>query len=64
MKQLGRNSVSESLVLDALNGEIILEGNAKVEDSEWGTVTGKESFSIGNQVGLRYLVAKMKGPEL
>ena len=41
MKQLGRTSISESLVLDALNGEIILEGNAKVEDSEWGTVTGK-----------------------
>ena len=35
MKQLGRTSISESLVLDALKGEIVLEGNAKVEDSEW-----------------------------
>ena len=42
MNQLGRSSTSQSLILDAINGEILLEGNAKVEDSEWGTVTGKK----------------------
>ena len=50
MKQLGRNSVSESLVLDALNGEIILEGNAKLRIRNGGRLLVKGSFSIGNQV--------------
>jgi lipopolysaccharide export system protein LptA len=42
MKQLGRICRADSLILDTINGKGLLEGNAKVEDAEWGLVTGKK----------------------
>ena len=64
MKQLGRTSISESLVLDALKGEIVLEGNAKVEDSEWGTVTGNRIFLDRESSRARVLGGENERPRI
>ncbi len=42
MRQTARVCMAESLILDTINGKGLLTGNARVEDAEWGVVTGEK----------------------
>ena len=41
LEQPGRKSFCDSLTIDSMDGEAVLEGNARVEDNEWGVVRGE-----------------------
>ena len=42
MNQLGRVCRADVLILDTIEGKGLLLGNAKVEDVEWGAVSGEK----------------------
>ena len=42
MRQTARVCMADSLILDTINGKGLLTGNARVEDAEWGVVTGEK----------------------
>ena len=42
LEQPGRKSFCDRLTIDSMDGEAVLEGNARVEDKEWGVLRGEK----------------------
>ena len=64
MKQLGRICRADNLILDTTNGKGLLTGNARVEDAEWGFVSG-EKVELDRETGkARVLGDKSARPRL
>jgi lipopolysaccharide export system protein LptA len=42
MKQKGRRSYADELVIETLSDRAVLKGNARVEDDEYGVAEGNE----------------------
>lgn len=61
MKQPGRICFSDNLTLDTVSGFGVMEGNARVEDEEWGVIKG-EQVELDRETGKARVIGNKQVP--